>query len=303
MAPQRAAAKSAAGLHDKDEIRRLLNSEVEREVGRKRAALQRKACSTAAEGVRGIRGPRLSASLRGDDLGRTTRSEDWDGDRARSLTPMRNQREACRFHQRDPMVWVATPENMLLTPRGSIEHSRTRSLTPEPKQSWRVAIPVAAPGGAAGAPSSARRRYDTPGGLQGSLGRARAVTPDYHRRYSGNTAGTSLPGSGCATVATVETREATEAAGRRPEPSPRGPRQATAFDPRGSPLTACREVKAACRYYTFEQRPVGLAKPRPQSLCLSSGGGGGTAAAAAAVRAGRASAEKGRAEGAHQGGA
>eukprot|EP00439_Symbiodinium_sp_Y106_P031375 s5331_g3.t1 len=56
---------------------------------------------------------------------------------------------------------------------------------------------------AAGHATQHHRRFDTPAGEEALMGRARSQTPDYHRRYAQNAAGTSLPGCSAAQVATV----------------------------------------------------------------------------------------------------
>lgn len=56
---------------------------------------------------------------------------------------------------------------------------------------------------AAGHATQHHRRFDTPAGEEALMGRARSQTPDYHRRYAQNAAGSSLPGCSTAQVASV----------------------------------------------------------------------------------------------------
>ncbi|CAE6965146.1 unnamed protein product [Symbiodinium sp. CCMP2592] len=58
---------------------------------------------------------------------------------------------------------------------------------------------------AAGHATQHHRRFDTPAGEEALMGRARSQTPDYHRRYAQNAAGTSLPGCSAAQASLLAT--------------------------------------------------------------------------------------------------
>eukprot|EP00927_Polykrikos_kofoidii_P066097 TRINITY_DN61757_c0_g1_i1.p1 TRINITY_DN61757_c0_g1~~TRINITY_DN61757_c0_g1_i1.p1 ORF type:complete len:471 (-),score=45.13 TRINITY_DN61757_c0_g1_i1:327-1739(-) len=99
--------------------------------------------------------------------------------------------------------------------------------------------------GAAGVNSDRSLRLDTPGGQATSLGRARSMTPEYHRRYSTNLAGSSLPGSGVG--APQRQRSARRMAGRDP-----------------TPLTTRLDLKQQCRYHQ-QDSPNILRRGSPNS--------------------------------------
>lgn len=83
---------------------------------------------------------------------------------------------------------------------------------------------------AAGAPTAHHRRFDTPAGTAALMGRARSQTPDYHRRYSENALGTSLPG--CHSLKDIS----------QPETPRCRPRRCSAV------LTPSRPSEVACRF-------------------------------------------------------
>lgn len=105
----------------------------------------------------------------------------------------------------------------------------------------------------AGALSARSRRLDTPNGRMEMLGRARGRTPDFHRRYTTNLAGTSLSGMACPAPA-----------------SPRSVRRTGLRNPQVSPPTPGREAKVACRFHAPPESPSASFRRRAQALSLSS---------------------------------
>lgn len=187
MKPFTVGAGSAAGckgseLPSQEQIRRSLILEVETRVACERS-MSSKAHAAKSSSDMLVQGSRHS----------------------RSLTPSRGSREACRYH--------CPTGSTLYTPRGTrfsdnlgkqddqkpkhhtsnsvmeqcrfYQESRARSAGPE-----RRAVLETGAGGCAGFAN--RKRLDTPGGLTECIGTFRSATPDYHRRYASNMAGSSL---------------------------------------------------------------------------------------------------------------
>mmetsp|Transcript_79398 Transcript_79398/g.97126 ORF Transcript_79398/g.97126 Transcript_79398/m.97126 type:complete len:274 (-) Transcript_79398:10-831(-) len=115
--------------------------------------------TTQAETPRTVRAPQQGA----EDL-QIPRKLSKDGAHGASLHPMPK----------------ANSESMH---KGYVQHAQQRSA----ERFWKERP-------AAGAPTAHHRRFDTPAGTAALMGRARSQTPDYHRRYSENALGTSLPG-------------------------------------------------------------------------------------------------------------
>lgn len=106
---------------------------------------------------------------------------------------------------------------------------------------------------AAGAPTAHHRRFDTPAGTAALMGRARSQTPDYHRRYSENALGTSLPG--CHSLKDIS----------QPETPRCRPRRCSAV------LTPSRPSEVACRFNRADGQWFPCRKvPTKQAYGLSS---------------------------------
>lgn len=106
---------------------------------------------------------------------------------------------------------------------------------------------------AAGAPTAHHRRFDTPAGTAALMGRARSQTPDYHRRYSENALGTSLPG--CDSLKDIS----------QPETPRCRPRRCSAV------LTPSRPSEVACRFNRADGQWFPCRKaPTKQAYGLSS---------------------------------
>lgn len=224
----------------RDDIRKELEDHFQSETGRSFARLEENASGTAAGWERPATAP-LSTASRTNEVMRYIRPQTPRNAPVPQQTSNK-AKAACRFHMERKARSV--------TPDGG-DGRRLRNLMqgravwdsdgggPEITKigSWRPAQdekPGPCGTHSAGVTSGSRFRYDTPGGLNYGLGRTRSLTPDYHRRYSHNTAGASLPGT--------ENLLAPQSA--RVSRKGRGH-----CDPLTTRLTPDRHAMSACRYH------------------------------------------------------
>lgn len=208
-----------------------------------------------------------------EDNSPSKKSGGWERPQGRSLTPSRSTRHHMRYESHKPIreapehvqesyharqtVRFHEQRSSSLAPRAreSPLTPRARSVTPDSGGHFRRYMGGASVKGSghAGRSTDSNLRHDTPGGKEASLGRARSVTPDYHRRYGTNLQGSSLPGR---SVAAAQDPVAPE--------TPRAIRRSSACDPRYMDLTSSAGSRNAVRYHEDSGGHAGVSRRRSQ---------------------------------------